>query len=205
MNQKVYWLINLFKIMKKIISSILFVLCALTSFSQTNYYSKSTGSLEVLTNWGLNTDGTGASPADFTSASQIFNIRNRATATVSAAWVVAGAGSKIIVGNGVAACNFTVPAAFAVTGTIDVSAAATLTIVNTTIPTLGSINAASTVVFGRTAGGQNIPATTYGNLTLSNTSGTNTALGDIQANTSRLFWPPLRVEMGLSPKSPDKP
>ncbi len=170
--------------MKNRILLVVFLLLNFVSFSQTNYYSKSTGNLEVPANWGLNTDGTGAPPPNFSNASQVFNIRNRATATIGAAWTVSGAGSKIVVGNGVAACNFTIPATLAVSGTVDVSASATLTIINTTIPTLGSLNASSTVVFGRTNGGQNVPANTYGNLTLSNTSGTNTATGAIVVNAA---------------------
>jgi hypothetical protein len=60
-------------------------------------------------------------------------------------------------------------------GTINVSANATLSIANTTIPTLGTLNASSTVVFDGT-NNQTIPAVTYGNLTYSG-SATGTMAG----------------------------
>jgi hypothetical protein len=74
--------------------------------AQTNYYSKSTGNLNVLSTWGLNTDGTGTAPANFSTANNFFNIRNRATATIGANWTVSGTGSKVIVGDGTNACEF---------------------------------------------------------------------------------------------------
>jgi hypothetical protein len=39
-----------------------------------NYYSKSTGNLELTSSWGTNTDGTGNAPANFTTAGNTFNI-----------------------------------------------------------------------------------------------------------------------------------
>jgi len=132
--------------------------------AQTNYYSKSTGSLNVLATWGTATNGTGTSPTSFTSNNQIFNVRNNATPTIAAAWTVSGTGSKIIVGDGTAACNFQIPATNTCSGTIDVAANATLSIARTTNPTLGTLAATSTVVFNGAAN-QTIPAVTYGNLT----------------------------------------
>lgn len=150
----------------------------------TNYYSKSTGNLETLSNWGTATDGTGTAPSNFTSNNQVFNIRNNATPTIGAAWTVSGTNSKIIVGNGTNGCNFTIPALYAVTGTVDVAAAATLTNTNTTNPTLGTLNATSTVVFNA-AGPQTVPIATYGNLSISNTgSSTATAGGAIAVTTA---------------------
>lgn len=131
--------------------------------AQANYYSKSTGNLNTPSTWGLNTDGTGTAPANFNAANRIYNIRNNANPTIAAAWTVTGGGSKIIVGDGTNACNFTIPSGFTCTGTVDVSNNATLTITRTTNPTLGTLNANSTVVFNGTAN-QTIPAVTYGNL-----------------------------------------
>ena len=135
-----------------------------------NYYYKGTGNLNSTANWGLNTDGSGATPSNFTTANRTFNVRNVAAVSNSGTWTVSGANSKIVVGDGTNACNLTIPTgANTIAGTIDVSASATLTITNTTIPTLGTLNAASTVVFNGTAG-QSIPVETYGNLTYSGTS-----------------------------------
>ena len=132
--------------------------------AQTNYYSKSTGNLNSVGTWGTNTNGTGTSPTNFTSANRIFNVRNNATPTIGAAWTVSGMGSKIVVGDGTVACNFQIPSNFTCTGKIDVASNATLSIARTTNPTLGTLNANSTVVFNGTAS-QTIPAVTYGNLT----------------------------------------
>lgn len=150
----------------------------------TNYYLKSGGSITTLADWGTATDGTGTAPANFTAANQVFNIRNNATPTIGAAWTVSGTNSKIVVGDGTNACNFTIPALYAVTGTVDVSAGATLTNTNTTLPTLGTLNATSTVVFNA-AGAQTVPIATYGNLSISNTgSSTATAAGAITVTTA---------------------
>ena len=140
-----------------------------TGIAPVTYYSKSTGNLELTGTWGTNTDGTGTSPADFTSSGQTFEIRNRAAATIGAAWVVSGASSKVVVGDGVSAVNFTVPSGFAFTGPVDVAANATLTLQNNTIPTIGTCASTSTVNFNQSAS-FTLPVYTggksFGNLTL---------------------------------------
>jgi Secretion system C-terminal sorting domain len=143
---------------------------AIPGHAATNYYSNSTGDLSQTSSWGTNTNGTGTAPTSFTANNQVFNIVNNATPTIGANWTVSGTGSYILVGNGTNACNFQIPSNHTCTATINVSANATLTIANTTNPTLGTLNASSTVVFDGTAG-QTIPAVTYGNLTY---SGSNT-------------------------------
>ena len=142
---------------------------AITGHAQTNYYSKSTGNLNLTSSWGTSASGTGTAPANFTAPNQVFNIVNNATPTIGANWTVSGTGSYIVVGDGTNACNFQIPSNYTCTGTINVSANATLSIANTTNPTLGTLNASSTVVFN----GNNyqfIPAVTYGNLTYSGLS-----------------------------------
>jgi type IX secretion system substrate protein len=142
----------------------LFLGTAISSFAQTNYYSKSTGNLDQLSTWGTLTNGSGLPPLTFTTNNQVFNVRNNATPTIGANWTVSGAGSKIIVGDGTNACNFQIPSTFKYTGTADVAANATLSIANTSIPTLGTLNVTSTVVYNGTAN-QAIPLATYGNMT----------------------------------------
>lgn len=63
------------------------------------FYYKGSGSLAATANWGLNADGTGTSPADFTSDNQTFEIRNTTAVSTDAAWVVSGVNSKVILGN----------------------------------------------------------------------------------------------------------
>lgn len=144
----------------------------ITLISPVNYYSKSTGNLNTLGTWGQNTDGSGTAPANFTTAGSTFNVRNRTTATIGAAWTVSGAGSQVVVGDGTNPCNFTIPSGFALTGTVSVNAQGTLTIQNNTVPTLGTLASSSTVDFGST-GAQGIPAVDYGNLIVSGSRGAN--------------------------------
>jgi hypothetical protein len=140
------------------------------AFSATNYYSKSSGSLDQLSTWGTNTDGSGTAPSDFTSDAQIFNIRNQTSPTIAANWTVSGSTSNVILGDGANACNFTIGSTYSYTGPIDVSANATLTLQNTTIPTIGTCNTASTVNYAGTTA-QSIISASYGNLKISNTAG----------------------------------
>jgi PKD repeat protein len=172
--------------MKKILFlHILFTI--LTSVvSATTYYSKSSGALTAVGTWGTNTDGTGTAPANFTAVNQIFNIRNVAAVTLTAAWTVSGAGSGVTVGDGTTACNFTIPttAADKLTGSIlNVYANATLTLNNATLPTLTScvFDAASTCVYSNAAATTiAIPSgSNYGNLTVSGTGATYTMGGSL--------------------------
>ena len=156
------------------ISTLLFTINA----KATNYYLKSGGTVTGLASWGMSTNGTGTAPASFTAANQIFNVRNNATVTLTAAWTVSGTGSGVTIGDGSTTCNFTIPATFNLTGSIlNVSANATLTLKNNTLPTLTACvyDPASTVDFANSAT-TTIPLTNgftnsgvYGNLTVSGT------------------------------------
>jgi hypothetical protein len=152
----------------------------------TNYYSKSSGNLDVLANWGLNTDGTGANPASFsTSRDCSFNIRNNAAPTIGAAWAVTGSGNVIILGDGAAACNFTIPSGFSCTGNMNISNNGTLTNQNTTNPTFNVLNVGSTVNYNSANGvNQTVATVTYGNLILSNVTGAGSSTKTIGANIS---------------------
>jgi len=63
------------------------------------YYSKGSLAPEVLTNWSLTTDGTGASPSNFTSTAR-FVIQNGHTMTTGAAWTLTGASTTLQILNG---------------------------------------------------------------------------------------------------------
>ncbi len=151
----------------------------------TEYYSKSSGSLDVLATWGTNTDGSGTSPLNFTSNQCTYNIRNNAAPTLGVTnWVVSGTGSNIVLGDGTNACNLTVPAAYSCTGSMNISNNATLTAQNATLPTLSVLNSGSTVNYNSGNGvAQTVQAVTYGNLIISNSTGsgatTKTAAGNI--------------------------
>jgi len=149
---------------------------AYTVVTATNYYSKATGNLDLLTTWGTNTDGTGTNPPDFTTAGGRYNIQNNATPTIGAAWAVSGTGSFVYVGDGISACNFTVPATFAFTGIVaNINANATLTLANATLPTLtGAVCALTSTVNYSATSALTIPAVNYGNVTFSGASGNKT-------------------------------
>jgi len=151
-------------------------------FAQT-FYSKSTGGLNTLSTWGDNTDGTGAAPLNFTSAGQTFEIRNRATASITANWTVSGAGSAVTVGDGTNATNFST-GAFTITGTFNVSNTATLTVQsNSTTLTIGTCATGSTVSYGGNVD-QSVRVGTYYNLVLTGATATRTktASGNIVVN-----------------------
>ncbi len=127
-----------------------------------NYYSKSSGNLDLTSSWGTNTDGTGNAPANFTTAGNTFNIRNNATPTIGANWTVSGAGSKIVVGDGTNACNFTVPSTFIVTSpTADVSNNGTITRTTSGANSWGTLTFASGSTYVHNASGGTLPLATW--------------------------------------------
>jgi hypothetical protein len=77
------------------------------------YYPKPTGALNQTTTWGKNPDGSGDSPADFSSGFQTFNVLRNST--IDGDWSFSGFLSRIIVGNGVDAVEFVIPEAYNVT------------------------------------------------------------------------------------------
>lgn len=142
--------------------TVIFILITVTSFGQTNYYSKSTGNLNVLANWGTNMDGSGTAPANFTAANQIFNIRNNATPTIGANWTVSGANSKVVVGNGTNACTFTVGGALVFTATCEVSNNAVLSISSTNAtPYSGTLTVNNGGTYQHAKNGGAIPTATW--------------------------------------------
>ena len=50
-------------------------------FSQTTYYAKPAGNINLPATWGTNTNGTGAAPANFTSNNCTYVITSSATPT----------------------------------------------------------------------------------------------------------------------------
>ena len=120
-----------------------------------NYYYKGSGSLSDITNWGTNTNGTGSTPPDFISAGQLFNIRNTTAVATTAAWTVAGTGSKIIVGDAsVAPVALTIASGYPITTTspavLDISAASSsgsniLVLQDINFPTFGNLDATTEI------------------------------------------------------------
>ena len=183
--------------MKKLIYILLFCLSFQSICKATNYYYKGSGTLTSTSSWGLNTDGSGSNPINFTTASQVFFIQNTSSISIAANWTVSGTSSFIQVGDGTNSCTFTIPNNYTVTGTIAVSNAATLVNQNIATPTLGTLSTGSTVLFSGTTT-QTIPSTTYSNLSVTNTGAIVSAGGAITVNNIFTIGDGATVNMGTS-------
>ena len=148
----------------------------------TTFYYDGSGSMATITNWGSSSDGSGTNPSSMTLGGITYYVNNNFTATPAndAAWTL-GSGSKIVVGDGTNATNFSITSGNTITGSIDVSNNATLTIDATTVPTFGTLASGSTVKFSASGGAQTVPTGTYGNLEINNTSGVS-AGGSLTVN-----------------------
>jgi hypothetical protein len=138
---------------------------ACSGYVSTNYYHDGTvGTLPTISNWWTSPGGVGTNPSSPTFASDPYNtFYIYADASTTAAWAL-GTLSKIIVGDGISAANLTIDPSFSISGgSINVSAGATLTVAHSTSPTLGTLNATSTVEY--TAVTAAVPSSkTFGNL-----------------------------------------
>ena len=164
-----------------------------------SYYSKATGNLDDINSWGSNTDGSGSNPSNFSTDGIIYEIRNRTNATIGANWTVTGTASKVLVGDGTNSTDFTIPSGFVLTGTVDVSNSAELTLENTTAPTFGTFATNSTLEY------KDLPitlstSTTYKNLKLTG-SGTKTFPGGTTNVTGNLIFTNTTIDGGSGPFS----
>jgi hypothetical protein len=92
------------------------LLTAYTASSQTYYYYNGSGAFTSTASWGLNNNGTGGNPADFTTANQIFIIQNATNITHNSGnFTVTGTGSKIVMGNPTYATPGTASSAITIT------------------------------------------------------------------------------------------
>jgi hypothetical protein len=145
-------------------------------FNQTFYYSKSTGNLELTSSWGTNTDGTGTAPGNFTNNGQVFVLRNRAAASLTANLAISGTNSKMVVGDGTSATALTIPSNFTYTGQVDVASASSVINNNVAALSLNSLAINTTVTYGA-AGDQPVAENTYYNLTITGTGTKNLQTG----------------------------
>jgi hypothetical protein len=150
----------------------------ISTITTKSYYSKSTGNLNILGTWGPNADGSGISPLNFTTDLCTYHIVNNPAPTLGAAWSVTGIDSKVELGDGTNAINFTVPQSFAFTGTLDINNNGTFTLKNTTAPTYGLLQTGSTVDYG--SGASDVAYPVFYNLRFSGT-GTKTLTTNITA------------------------
>ena len=73
-----------------------------------NYFSKSSGNIDINTNWTTNNDGTGSiNPDNFTTGFINYNIRNNASPNIGTDWTVSGTNSTVVIGDGTNATSLT--------------------------------------------------------------------------------------------------
>jgi hypothetical protein len=123
----------------------------------TTFYYSGLGNLTNTANWGINVDGTGDNPLNFTSDNQVFVVDNTASVTLSSAWEVSGTDSKVVVSDGT---SLILQAAL--TASVDVASGGSLTLAHETQPNLDELDDNSTVTF--TGAANEIPNWVYGNL-----------------------------------------
>lgn len=180
---------NLQPVLVRTLPVLLFLILAgsLDVKAVTTYYYNGTGRLDRQVSWGINTDGSGSNPANFTAAGQVFEIRNCTSVSLSRNWTVSGAGSKVVLGNatqpaitmshsnGDFEAVLDIASASSGSNTYDVS-----TTSDRKVATLGTLSSGSTVDYSR-GGAQNVQAASYYNLTLSS-SGTKTAAANFSVS-----------------------
>jgi hypothetical protein len=128
------------------------------------YYYKGTGDLAVTSSWGVNADGSGSNPPNFTTAAAEFNIRNTTAVSTQTPWTVSGTGSKITVGGStVPSVILTIESVNEINGTIDIpktnSSSTTsnaLILKSGFMPKFGALDSTSEVIF---QGTQSLPST----------------------------------------------
>ncbi len=72
------------------ISFILISIMVVGALKAATYYSKPTSTPSTLTNWTFYSDGTGANPTNFTTATDVFIVQSGHTMTSTANWTVSG-------------------------------------------------------------------------------------------------------------------
>ena len=182
---------------RQLITFLLLLLITTTGWGQTNYYYKGSGNVTSVSSWSSTTDLTGASPANFSANNCIYNLRNASSISLNASWTVGGTSSKIIIGDGSNACNFTVGSNFVVTApATDVNDNGTITRTSSGVQSWGTLNIkaggtydhnyatgtlpaatwdpASTLLVSAdlVAGANNFAGVTFGNVTFRNTAAT---------------------------------
>lgn len=171
---------------------------SITGTSAPIYYWKGSGNLDVLSNWGDNSDGSGTAPSNFTNDGQIFNIVNGTSATIGSNWTVTGIGSAVKVGDGTTwNVNFTIPSTNYLTLTnaqLIVNSSSTLTLQHATnylSASSVSLSTNSTVDFAQSSAVNLWSGGTFENLTISgggvkSCSGANTINGILNLNGTNL-------------------
>jgi chitodextrinase len=129
------------------------------------YYSTPTGNLNLTSNWGTASDGSGTHPAGFDFNGTHYVVSNRTTSSLGGSWTVEGAISKVVVPD-----NVTLTADNSFTARVEVQGSGQVILDNATVPTFIALSSNSTVQYNAAS---SIQQNTYGNLALGG-SGTKT-------------------------------
>ena len=111
--------------MKKLLCLIICSIVVVLLFSgsvvkATNYYTFTNGAPENRSLWWANTNGTGAHPANFENAADVFYIQNSNTMTQAAIWTVAG---SLVINS---SCALITTHTITITGTTDIYGSITM-------------------------------------------------------------------------------
>ena len=152
----------------------------LTITGKLYFNSTASAKLDDYHYWYSATGGTGTqAPSNvFTLDNGTFEIDNAAsTANITNGWTVSGLGAQIVIGSTTASpVTLTVASGYPINGTISIAAASGINTTNTlilqdaTLPTFGTLDPTSTVVYGGSVAQSINTAVTYGNLTIANTN-----------------------------------
>jgi len=131
----------------------------------TDYYSKSSGYINVLSSWSATRDGSGSSPSSFRADNQKFYVQNGHTKTAIDDWTVSGSQSWVIVETGgqitSGAYNHNIP--------VELRSGSTYEMTNTSYSYLDAVNwdTASTFILNNASANFD-ESISYGNLILRN-------------------------------------
>lgn len=149
------------------------------------YYTKPAGSINLLSTWGTNPDGSGSSPLNFSSNNITYNIVNDNT-TLSGNFKVNGVNSTLVFGDGIDPYNFILAGNDTLSAdSIYINSNITMTVNGTLQTTKMSAGSASTVQYIRSSS-QSLAGGQYENLVISSSLKTLTGNTTIRGTLAML-------------------
>lgn len=140
-----------------------------------NYFSKSSGPLDSLSTWGINPDGSGTNPPNFSQNNTGYYIYNNSNPVIGNNWLISGSNTAIVFGDGTNPVNVSIPATATVGGdSIYVRANVTLSVLGNMVSNKRGFEDGSTVQYVSPSA-QLIPPASFFNLVVS--GGTKTLTG----------------------------
>jgi len=166
----------------------LFVMFAFTgNIKAVDYYLKSSGTITLLSSWGVNPDGSGANPPSF-SGNNVWHFANRTAATLTGIFTPPNTATASIESG----FNLSVSGAGTINSKIDIAATGGLIIINNKTYNLNNLDANSTVTYSASTAA--VRPAYYGNLVIAVSTSLNGALspgfpfwvyGTLTINSSR--------------------